>query len=188
MGGATMAYILQYMGVNYALFGGLSKTVSYPLGRLLECIPFLSIGTLLSYYDIPQKICNLTVRTLKNMIIVLILVLLCIKMKILNTPMGFGYSGIGLGIFSTILFLIFFNMHSIISCNFIVRKWIGILSGYTLGVYCMHVFIGKVLTDFTIQMNFGIDGSISFCIAIFIMSILVSIGLGKISKLKELVC
>lgn len=171
----AVCFVLQYTGANYVMFGNLPYELKYPLGRMIEMIPYANIGVLCSIL-IPW----LQEKKFKLHIILfissLVLVALCIfiKWRFVNYSIqGFGYNGLYLMIGSILLMVMALTS----PLNFVnnerfkcIVKWI---TSFTMGVYCMHVVFGKIVEG--IFIKYGImTQTIWVCLLVYIIGYAVS--------------
>lgn len=150
----------QYTGLNYRLFSTLRYELMYPLGRSCEMIPYAVIGFLLGYYGIPEKLKNY-----KRVITFACCVIGGIILKFgLPSAKGFGYSGLMPLMIAIILFTItiYIPLEKLpVKFQIMILK----ISRYTLGIYCMHNLVGRILSGI-----FGTNGkSFLTCCAIYII-------------------
>lgn len=173
-----LAYILQYTGINAVLFEELPDAAAYPLGRVVEVIPYMGVGILFGLFAIPEKVEKKNSNIIKYIIACGFVLIICSKIGLLKSPKGFGYSGIALNVISSCLFMLFFSMNVLIkkylNINHSVLRRLDELSGLTLGVYCMHVLVGKVFGDINSLFPICIDGGVLNCCIIFALSITIS--------------
>lgn len=173
------ALIFQYSGLNHLLFSGLRYELRYPLGRFWEMLPFASLGLILADKNIPERLKKHPLCT-----IVCACAMLALSFTgIIPTPGGFDYSGLNpilraFGIISVACIIPFEKTPAII------QKIIRLITRYTLGIYCMHRLVEKLLGISGITawlQNFNIAGnSFAFCIIIYVISYMISASIAAI--------
>lgn len=162
---------MQYSGVNFCLFSNLREEVKYPLGRICEMIPYAVIGVLLYKINIEKLISN------RRFLIIIFAIFLfgfsayCMKNN-LFIPIGFYYSGFPYILLTLSILIVGFSLNFIMKKQTIV-KFIKIITNFTLGIYCMHLMVGKILLTIISILGFEsyIYGmySLVFCIVVYII-------------------
>lgn len=165
---SIFAIALQYTGINYTIFKDLVVELKYPLGRLLEVIPYATIGILLAKFNINKYANKKIIHTILPILSIIIFCFLC-KYEAKINVMGFYYQGLLILTKSVTLFITFYFL-PIGNVAEKVKKIIIYLSQYTLGVYCIHKLIGLILEQF---INNKLNGTMEYCIIIFILSYIV---------------
>lgn len=172
----VVCIVLQYTGLNYAMLGGLPYELKYPLGRIIEMIPYASLGVC----------CSMLLPLIKEwgnkkqtiiFAVASVLVALCVFLHYLFGEIavqGFGYNGAYMLVVAFLLVVIACT----IPLNFIKNQtfnnivvWI---CSFTMGVFCMHAFVGRLL-----EYLFGIwcfeTNTIVICLAIYVVCYVVSL-------------
>lgn len=171
------SFCFQYAGWNYWLFGDLSFEVRYPLGRIVEMIPYASAGLLLWWIEkkISKKWLFLIIGLVGLVLYALLSALSTIKIE------GFDYSGVPklIGSLSFVMFFIALPLQNLSTSH---KSLIQKISNYTLGIYCMHYIIGQ-----GINMTIKIQSQILQCVIIYICGYVVSMLLSKVKHLECLV-
>lgn len=170
-----LALIMQYSGVNYALFSEMRYELKWPLGRTCEMIPYAVIGFYFSYYEIEKKLERRRVVTLCSIIALIILIF---KFPAILVTLGFGYSGIRtIGI--SVLLVVFAMLLPFHKAPEGIRRVIMTLSRYTLGIYCMHRLVAYFV--YLIYDKIGLEKyTFSMCILIYIICYIISAVIAKI--------
>ena len=169
------ALILQYTGINYAVFSNMRYELRYPLGRICEMIPLAVIGFELANHNI------FAMLEKQKHVVIGILGILIWKLEDLKeivVPKGFGYAGVNAILVSCGLLAVavLFPMDKIGNKG---KKIIAMLSKYTLGIYCMHRLI--MISLFSLMDNRGIQtGTFGMCIFIYIICYIVAYMMEKI--------
>ena len=157
----------QYSGANAHLFGQFEWFVRFPLGRLAECIPFAVVGIVLVESGLVARLRGSRFRLLH----LLWILLFCWPRPLVVgfIPTGFGYQGLTCvrsGLF-LVLFFLALPMENIPNQ---IRKWIEIVSHFSLGVYCIHLPIGMILSKILSMAHLHVDNFLR-CLAIFLVSL-----------------
>ena len=180
-----IAYFLQYMNINYLMFSDLPFELKSSFGRLVEMLPFMSIGYFLAKFDILNYIKNQIATKGKYLFWINLIVccgIFCAIKQIGNEHLpliaiflnGFDYEGISKALLAlTIIFL--FNS---LPVEKISKKGLLFLSFFTkntLGIYCIHLLVERILRPFLfVEYNF------LYCSCIFLVSCAICFLLGKI--------
>lgn len=156
----AVALALQYTGGNLALFGGLRYELAYPLGRMVEMLPHAVLGYLLGC-------AGEYIRSRPRLVWAGLGIPLAYRLRILLPhPEGFGYSGVSL-LLSSLALVVF-------ACQLPIRPdgkaagVIGVISRYTLGIYCIHRMVGRFLA--AILTAVGLPGnSVPGCLLVYLL-------------------
>ena len=132
-----IAIAMQYTGINYNFFSQLPTEMAYPLGRLAEMLPYATIGMLLSR--------NLRKLEFNNYVAVAFIIIAgtIIYVNPLSPPIGFAYAGLDKMVVCVLLFIGFYYF-KLDALNGGVRRFIKLISQYTMGIYCAHLLVGEV--------------------------------------------
>lgn len=129
-----LCYIIEYMKINNELFDSSAYAIKYPMGRIIECIPYAIIGILYSWNfkekHIICQICFLLFCTVATII----------SRFYIPAPSGFGYSGVYLLFSSTAICVFSFILPNVFFRGRILINYVGTC---TMGIYCLHVLIGQ---------------------------------------------
>ena len=158
-----ISFTLQFSGFNYKIISPLrdfcgDDTLSAPLGRVVESIPWAVIGILFNKYGVVEKVKD-------KKIFAVILFLISFIPIVLNKfimPKGFGYSGLGLCMVGA-AFVLFFSsvVDEIIPEK--VGRFIEILAKPTMGIYCCQDLIAGI-----IEPDMGYQSQdMGFCFMLF---------------------
>lgn len=179
---SAVCLILQYSGVNYALFEPLQPEIKYSLGRIAEVWPFAGAAVCLFS---PKVLEELKKHWVLGCLVGLLLGAVSFLLK---KPCGiydsFGYSGIHmtLGAVGMVTFCCCLPLEKLGSG---LTSFIDKLSRYTLGIYCCHLFIAKIF-DF-LQRKAGVTtNDLAFTAAVFAASYLACYLLERTGK-KQLI-
>lgn len=158
---AVIAIVIQYRGISYKMLQNTAYEVKYPLGRFFECLPYAALGIIYGWVE--------------NRLSMLKRILICVAAFILSIisyidfPIieDFGYSGLFKLFFSIGLCLFFTLLPQ--GKNRITIPYINFIGSCTMGVYCLHMLIGRVLNEFWGDKLF--QGSLIFDVIIFALSL-----------------
>lgn len=162
------SFFIQYTGINSFIFSNLRFEIKWPLGRIIEMIPYACAGTLLASSGILKKIHS----NILAMFTICIL-LLFFKTHSIPTPTGFYNQGIQMFI-NTILVFPLFYLANFEKLNTDIKKFILYISNYSLGIYCIHHIIILIYENITNYSGTSfIRGSTIYILSLF-FSILIS--------------
>lgn len=148
------AIYLQYSGRNYWMFYALSGEVRPAVGRLLEMMPYMCIGLLISRSGLLEKAKE---HWLGVAIIAGIMYFISKRLMFFTSPMtssemeeaivaGFAYEGL-YKLYKAILLVVIFYVVPLNKLSKWIKAPILFLSDYSVGIYCMHRLVGRVLND-----------------------------------------
>ena len=165
---------LEVTEINRLMFGELRYELKYPLGRLIEMIPYASIGIYLKYFKIYERINNY-----KKIVLPLSIVMFCLGFIIpFHQYNDFGFSGFCKPYLAIwiITFAILFPFNSFPKIFKLVANQI---SKYTLGIYCSHRLIDTLLkiiiNDYYLSIN-----SFARCILLYLICYLLCFAISHI--------
>ena len=166
--------VLQYTGCNYALFENAPSIVSISFGRLFEMLPYACGGLLGSLY-LP-KLLELSKKS-KVIIFIVALLLAVLLYVIYRTveiyePDGYGYQGMYLLLGAILLVLSAFTNPINFVKNEKVLKTIKVTTSFTLGVFCIHSFLG-LYTVFGLTICWFNISNFLACLVIYLVCYLV---------------
>lgn len=158
-----ICFVLQYSKINYNLFVNTVSQVNGSIGRGVEILPYAISGMFL--YKHKEAL-----NRLKH-VPVFCLIFICIILYIkLPNCLGMGYQGITLFVVALLIFVMFYSLR--IKENRLLK----ILSTYTFGVYCVHMYIGKLLVSLGVIKNYLI-----LCLVVYILSLFCCIAILKLA-------
>ena len=174
----VLCYILQFSGINRALFGNLRFELKYPLGRIAEVIPFAFVGFTLKYFDILEKL-----KKYRYIVMPLCIVLFFVAYNIPWTVLNdFGFAGFckpWLAI--TIVTFAFLVPLEYLSLG--LKKFILKLTDYSLGIYCIHRLINTLLYKFAPWINLhSFERCILLYVACYVACFLIELIPNKYAK------
>lgn len=152
----------QYSNINFKLFNPTRWEIRYPFGRFCEMVPYAVLGFTFAYCDILEKLKRHRIAALTSLTI---LMLLLLRFNIIPSAKGFGYSNNNNLLLATAItaFAYLLNFEKINDRQKVVIK---IITGHTLGIYCMHLLAGKLFT--IILSKFGLEiNDFIFCLVIY---------------------
>lgn len=170
-----LSIYLQYSGWNIATFGDLPGSVSVPLGRMCEAVPFMVIGTLISYYDIMKLLGK---KRWETLLLLLAGIVIMFNVTLFVTPEGFGYSGM-YNICMGCLIVMLFYFLPLERLQGICKRIIENISKYTLGIYCIHRLVRDLLKHFIYPYFAIMMGTFKECILVFLVSLLIALLIGS---------
>ena len=135
-----MAFWLQYSGINYALFGSHEYKVKYTAGRLLEVLPFASLGLIMA--EKAEMVEALKGNRAFAFLVGTISLLIVGHEDLFTTPPGsFGYGGTYIAVYAVLTCFVFctFPFEKLPSTT---KSIIAFLSQYSAGVYFIHFGVG----------------------------------------------
>lgn len=169
-----VALLLQYSGLNYRLFSPLRYEMRWATGRFCEIIPYAATGFLCAHYGVFEK---LKKNRMLSLILSGVFCLFFIRFKILPDAPGFGYS------YNNCIPLVFFMV--CFAYLFPVEKnqrkslaVIAFITKFTLGIYCMHLLVGRVF-DAVLAVYNTIFNRFLFCILVYVFCFLISFIVSK---------
>lgn len=180
---AIIAVILQYTGIYKKYVDSMPYNIRYPVGRLIEMIPLCTLGYLFYEKDILTWLQEKRWKCL----FLLILLRISYSVDIHFIPEGYEYSGIGMIIEASCLFILFGSAK--IENNTNNSKTYQIIkniSSICMGIYASHLLVGRV---FVLLLNKGIMSEHTGWLTslVFLMALLLSWLIykvpGKLGKL-----
>lgn len=132
---AAVSIICQYSELN-TCFLPLGLTISHPLGRIFETIPYALLGLLISSYF---KVNNWIL-----LLVYAVCLILCLFLGFKYTHYSYGHAGVGLMLLSFTIMLIFMNIPFNRLSPF-VKSPILFVAKYSMGIYCIHLLVGRIV-------------------------------------------
>ena len=166
---AIFSYFIQYSALNILIFEKFCFELKYPMGRFFEMLPLAIVGYFISSFGVLEKEKKHRIIT----ILVTVITLIVIETVDVIIPIdGFGYQGLEKNLvaicFVTIFYLIpFMDIPDKIKCILIL------LSRYTMGIYCMHFMVGRIMKIIYGKMGLRSE-TFTFCVFIWIACYLFS--------------
>ena len=170
----AISYFLQFSGINHSIFHEMEFEFKYPLGRIVETIPYAIIGYYLRCFDIFNKL-----KKYRYFIMIAAVVLFLGGFYVPWPEIDdFGYGGLAKPYLSLCIiafaFLAPFEYLNQKTKNMILK-----ISDYTLGIYCIHRLINTLLQVF---LPFIALRSIERCVLIYILSYFICFLLDQIKN------
>lgn len=165
---------LEYSGINAALFKNMRFELSYPLGRLVEMIPYASGGLLLGSLWKKYQSKGLWV------IVAVVAIVLGFTDLHLAAAKSFDYGGLSLFLRAVGLTCLF----SVIPFERAPRlgSIIRNISKYSMGIYCMHLLIGKLLLLYEWDMSPLTFSAIIYLVCLFISFVIAKLPIPSIKS------
>lgn len=158
-----ITFILEYTGIAFYLFETAPYETRYPLGRVIECIPYAVIGIIYSWCFHNQSLYKIKIP-----VWIMCIIFSVVSRKIIPEIPGFGYNGLYLLLSATSICLFVLNLPDIFKGNIrIIINWFG---SCTMGIYCLHLLIGKTLN--ILMPNRLFQGTLLFDLIILVLGIL----------------
>lgn len=154
-----------------------SSYVIYPIGRLIEMVPYAAIGIFICHYNILNRLQSKKYGIILSSIT---LIHIFLNYNAFIDPSGYGYAGIYKIVIGTLSLLLFYYLPFEILPS-IIQKIIIEISKYTMGIYFIHRMIGTIVYNSKLCSYLRMrKGSIHDCIIIFIISLIISWIFNKI--------
>ncbi len=161
IGVMLFSYILQFTGINRALFGEMIFELKYPLGRIVEMIPFAVIGFLLKYFNVLDRL-----KKYRWIVMPACVVLFLLGFRIPWPELkDFGFAGFAKP-YLALCILIFAFLTPLEGLNLNIKKAIVRITDYSLGIYCMHRLVNTLLKVFIPSISLH---SFERCILLYIV-------------------
>jgi len=137
--------VSQYTGLNYSLFNDLPYNIKFTIGRCFEMIPYATIGIFLSmavpYLDALDRKYHLLLFFGAG---ILMATIVAIRTFFISyRPQGFDYPGAYLIVVAILLVLTAYTNPINFVQNEKFKSIVDRITSYTLGVFCMHIVIGR---------------------------------------------
>ena len=166
---AVFSYFMQYSGLNVEIFGKFCFELKYPFGRFLEMLPLAITGYFVAFFEVLEKGIKHRMMT----VLVAILTLIVIKTTDILVPIdGFNYQGIETNLIS-ICFVTIFYLIPFTHIPDTIKRFLIILSQYTMGIYCMHFMVGRIMKIVCAKIGMPSE-TFTFCVLVWIICYLIS--------------
>lgn len=171
--------LFQYLNVNIHIFGGFRFEIKYSLGRIMEMFPYAAIGIFLGDQHFLNRCAKKRFLSLFLLVISACIVVACNMFSIIKNPdTGYQYQGINLILISVILVSIFYLL-PFDQINDTICSIIYNLSQYSLGIYSLHLMVGKMISTILKKNGLACD-SLLLCILIFALSLFMCCIISKL--------
>ena len=175
---AIVAVILQYSGLNYSLFKDMPFEMKYPLGRVVEVIPYATLGYDIAHLQIYDWLKENKHRATFALWTSLAMTILLLVFGQTSNIAGFGYNGIFRMIVSFSL-LTFFYLLPMEHISEDTVKRLKTITAHTFGIYCLHYLVGNVLNIIANRIQVDIN-KIIFCISLYIICYVIAAVISRI--------
>lgn len=166
-----LSLLLQYTGINYGFFAPYGFNVSYAAGRVAECLPFAVAGFFIADMNILGALKSKKIITAGCC--AAIMTASAFLKDITDPSYGFVYEGVSLLFFSAALFVLL-SVIPLDNCPETLKRIIKFTSRLSMGVYCVHYFIGY-LWDLILCKALDIKSdTLIECLIVYLISLAVS--------------
>ena len=172
----AVSIYLQQTGLNYAICSGFRSELSSTCGRIIEMIPYMCVGMLAAQYRWFDRLKEHWVSAVAMSIL---LFFLLNAMELFVIPEGFAYQG-ALKIMETVLLVTGFYVIPFDRLTGWMLQLIQFLSKYSLGIYCVHKFVGKPITNMILPALGWETNTLLSCFLIYGVSLLLSFAVSKL--------
>ena len=154
----VLSIVSQYTGLNYLIFNDLPYSPRISLGRIAEMIPYAVIGVLTSYLLPIIKRMHFKQHLIIFISIGLLLAgLLTFDRFLYNyRPQGFDYSGLFMIVVAFLLVITAFTNPLNFIENFTFKTVVKWVTSFTLGVFCIHLVLGRFVELMFISFSWEI--------------------------------
>ena len=175
-----VSLVLQYSGINQMLFGNLIYELKYPIGRLAEMIPYVFLGLTLKNSEIFYRIQKYRWYVMIFAVSLMVINSYLFWINKVGQVRGFSYAGGFLIIMSLCLVTIVFLIPQEVFKSKKIYIISETISRYTLGIYCMHRLVGRVLKYIMSFLGIQLD-TFLLCIIIYLVSYCISYSMSMIA-------
>ncbi len=158
-------FAMQYTGFNSYLWGETRFEIKYTMGRMAEMLPVAAIGSLCSAVKKVPIIIHQWIRLIASTVIIMLIHYLGINT--ISTEYSFGYAGVENCIVALALFAMFYQSNEL--DNKVAENIVNRVTSYTLGIYCMHVLVNKMLCALRVKFSIPIEKrTVTWCILVYL--------------------
>ena len=177
-----LAFFGQYSGINYQIFGRFRYEIRYPLGRIVEMIPYCSAGLILGtkFLQFYNKLYENKMFRFIICILMLAFFLILSLAKDVFLPDCFGYGGVLLFL-RTLCFTTFFWFIPI-EILFEKINLLKTVTRYTMGIYCFHFLIGNIFVKLLHTIQLSCTNSYVIVLCIYLLSYFFCLVIDKSSN------
>ena len=170
-----LSWVFEYSGLNFKIFDSQIYEIKWSFGRFVEMVPYATMGLSCAYFNVFEK---LKQKRIYSCILFGFLCCFFFKYWMIKPASGFGYE------FNQFMILVFFVIGFVYLIPFEklpekLKTVLRFLTKYTLGIYCMHLGLGKILNIYFEKMSQKINNFI-LCIIIYILGFIISFLLDRI--------
>lgn len=170
--GIMFGYILIYSERSFKLFCNMPYELCYPLGRIVEMFPIVLVGVILARNNLLKK-----AEQNKLLAIAIGLVLIGTGYGVMLFEMNIGYLQLGYGFMELLIgavgFVVSFYCLPFNTISEVLKNVMGIATRYTMGIYCMHILVGRILVTVFKKLGFAIN-SFLLCGVIYVTSYIIA--------------
>ena len=176
----VLSFVMQYSGVNYAVFGGLPDEMSWTLGRFFECLPPVATACVVAKYQ--SKASSWPSKYILCISVVTVAIYLAIAdSSIIPSCKGFNKQGISLFLGTVIVCCAFIFSGKVLP-SLKPESFLRRLADLSFGIYLLHVIVARFY-----ELAFGKQDSYVESVSIFVISAIAVALMSKIFYLKEVV-
>lgn len=173
---AMTCLLAQYSGLESVSIRNLSLSLKQLVGRMFESIPLAVCGYYLGRNgEIVKK------RRLDDLLLCVGLIILNIIAEPYYIPGDFGYGGVGKSI-TAIAIVILFAGIPIKNMPSSVHKLLCCISGYSFGIYCMHILVGSMMITICKRLIGKEQYTLFSCVIIYLISFVICYLIDYFSK------
>ena len=166
-----ISIIFQYSGYN-TCFLSLGLTVSHPIGRLFETLPYATIGVLLFMSNKHNRI-----EWVLGTLIISIFIVIGYDFK----QYSYGHAGITVMLISYFLLLIFKYL-PFYKLPSQLLSLIRFVAKYSMGIYCVHLLVGRLFLALGLYITPFYNSVLIYIFSLLISYLLSLIPLKAIAK------
>lgn len=167
-----VCFVLQYSGINGRLFASLPYEMKYPLGRIVEMIPYACAGMLISYHGLLDRCRNRKMLSAAGSAGCLLISYALSKVPVLDIPGGYDCGGLCL-LASAVSLIFFSDMVPWDRMDQSAKRAVFGICRLLKNVYITHRLAATLINFFVFQTAItGRADSLSQCLFIFFVSFL----------------
>lgn len=144
----------------------------YPLGRIVEMLPTVLVGVILAQNDLLKKVKqNQLIAIAAGLVLIGIgYGVMLAEMRIAYHQFGYGFMGL---LISASGFVVLFYCLPFDKISDTLKNVMEIVTRYTMGIYCMHILVGRILVTVVETLGLAIN-SFLLCGAIYVTSYIIA--------------
>ena len=186
VGALLASFFLQYTGLVGSLFDNLPYEAKWTLGRLSPMLAYAGLGLLLGMARPAIDRASVGVRVATAILSAGIMATVYFHPLVALPPGGYGYDGFEL-LFEAVLLLAVFYYWPADRLPRAVVSVLRTVSTYTMGVYCMHLLLGTIVSEFILPSLGIAEKSMSCAVFVYCLSWAACLLLAKIPHVERLV-
>ena len=164
----VMSFVTEYTGLERRLVDDMSDEYKYPVGRLIEMMPYACVAILMRMHT-----------KMLSPYFIAICIVLAVLCRYLLAPFhifSLGYAGLPL-FFEVIAMCLILCLGRFGFIRGRMKEIISSIASLTLGIFCVHVLMGQFLFAFILP-SIGLAGrTLLSCLIVYLVSLLVSMGI-----------